>query len=139
MHQMAGGQLPQARYAFVDGMVDFEVLTLQIGAALPAVVEPDEEDPDVVGRAFADQEGIARDSTGLVNEGRGGRPVGIVKHGVVQQRQGTFIRALVAHDDASFTNASLNNRGKHSPYPRRCLLGDRPTPRHDDLLTQFYW
>ena len=77
MHQMAGGQLPQARYAFVDGMVDFEVLTLQIGAALPAVVEPDEEDPDVVGRAFADQEGIARDSTGLVNEGRGGRPVGI--------------------------------------------------------------
>ena len=59
MHQMAGGQLPKARYAFVDGMVDFEVLTLQVGAALPAVVEPDEEDPDVVGRAFADQEGIA--------------------------------------------------------------------------------
>ena len=46
----------------------------------------------------------------LVNEGRGGRPVGIVKHGAVQRRQGTFIRVLVAHDDASFTNARLNNR-----------------------------
>ena len=54
------GRLPQARDAFVDGMVDLEVLTLQIEAALPAVVEPDEGDAGVVGRAFADQEGIAR-------------------------------------------------------------------------------
>ena len=45
---------------FVDGMVELEVLTLQIGAALPVVVEPDEGDTDVVLRAFADQEGIAR-------------------------------------------------------------------------------
>ena len=58
MHQTAGGQFPQVRYAFVDGMVDLEVLTLHIGVALSAVVEPDEVDPDVVGRAFADQEGI---------------------------------------------------------------------------------
>ncbi len=72
---MAVGQLPHARYAFVDGVVELEVLTLQIGAALPPGVEPDEEDPDVVGRAFADQEGIARDAAGLVNQGRGGRPV----------------------------------------------------------------
>ena len=110
MHQVAGGQLPQARYAFVDGMVDFKVLTLQIGVALPAVVEPDEEDLNIVLRAFADQQGVARNAAGLVNEGRGGRPVDIVKHGVVQRRQGTFIRVLVAHDDSSFTNASLNNR-----------------------------
>ena len=47
------------------------------GVALPAVVEPDEENPEVVLRAFADQEGTARDAAGLVNQGRGGgRPVG---------------------------------------------------------------
>ena len=66
---MAVGQLPQARDAFVDGMVDLEVLTLQIEAALPAVVEPDEGDAGVVGRAFADQEGIARQAAGLVPAG----------------------------------------------------------------------
>ena len=49
---MAVGQLSHARDGFVDGLVDLEVLPLQIGAALPAVVEPDEEDPAVVRRAF---------------------------------------------------------------------------------------
>ena len=97
MHQMAGGQFPQARYAFVDGMVDFEVLTLQIGAALPAVVEPDKEDLDILLRAFADQEGIAHDAAGLVNQGRGGWPAGIVEHGVVQRRHDALERARVAH------------------------------------------
>ena len=96
-HQMAVWQLPQARDAFVDGMVDVEVLTLQVGAALPAVVEPDEGDTDVVLRAFADQEGIARDAAGLVNQGRGGRPVGVVEHGVVQRRQDARERGLLAH------------------------------------------
>ena len=57
MHQMAVGQLPKARYAFVDGMVDLEVLSFQVFVALSPVVEPDGEDPEVVGRAFADQEG----------------------------------------------------------------------------------
>ena len=68
--------MPKARYAFVDGMVVFDVVALEVFPALPAVVEPDGEDPDVVLRAFADQEGIARNAAGLVNEGRGGRPVG---------------------------------------------------------------
>ena len=56
-NQMAVGQLSHARDGFVDGMVELEVLTLQIGAALPAVVEPDKEDLDILLRAFADQEG----------------------------------------------------------------------------------
>ena len=34
-------------------------------------LEPDEEDPDVVRRAFADQEGIAHAAAGLVNQGQG--------------------------------------------------------------------
>ena len=74
-HQMAFGLLPEARYEFVDGMVDFEVLALQFRSALSSVVEPHEEDPDVVRRAFGDQEGIARQA-GLVNQGRGGRTSG---------------------------------------------------------------
>ena len=37
------GQLPQARHTFVDGMVDLEVLSFQVFAALSPVVEPDEE------------------------------------------------------------------------------------------------
>ena len=60
-----------------------------------AVVEPDKENPDVVRRAFGDQEGIARQAAGLVNQGRGGRPVGIVEHGVVQRRQDALERGLL--------------------------------------------
>ena len=93
---MAVGQLSHARDGFVDGLVDLEVLPLQIGAALPAVVEPDEEDPAVVRRAFADQEGVARNAAGLVNQGRGGRPAGIVEHGVVRRRQDALERARAA-------------------------------------------
>ena len=102
MHQETVGKLPKARYAFVDGMVVFDVVALEVFPALPPVVEPDGEDPDVVGRAFADQEGIARNAAGLVNEGRGGRPAGIVKHGAVQRRQDPRKRVLVAHGDSSF-------------------------------------
>ena len=54
MHQATGRQLPEARHTFVDGMVVFEVLALQVFAALPPEVEPDEERPDVVLRAFTD-------------------------------------------------------------------------------------
>ena len=78
------GQLPQARHTFVDGMVDLEVLSFQVFAALSPVVEPGEEHPEVVLRAFADQECIARQAAGLVNQSRGGRPVNIVEHGLVQ-------------------------------------------------------
>ena len=56
-------------------------------AALSPVVEPGEEHPEVVLRAFADQECIARQAAGLVNQGRGGRPVNIVEHGFVQRCQ----------------------------------------------------
>ena len=65
------GQLPQAGHTFVDGMVALEVLSFQVFAALSPVVEPDEEHPEVVLRAFADQELIARQAAGLVNQGRG--------------------------------------------------------------------
>ena len=52
VHQATDRQLPEARYTFVDGMVVFEVLALQVFAALSPRVEPDEDSPDVVLRAF---------------------------------------------------------------------------------------
>ena len=45
MHQATGRQLPEARDPFVDGMVVFEVLALQVFAALSPGVEPDEDSP----------------------------------------------------------------------------------------------
>ena len=54
VHQATVGQSPEARYTFVGRMVVFEVLALQVFAALPPAVGPDEENPDVVLRAFTD-------------------------------------------------------------------------------------
>ena len=99
MHEATVGQLPQSRHAFVDGMVDLEVLTLHIGVALSPGVEPEGEDPDVVLRAFADHERIARQAASLVNQGRGGRPLRIVEHGIVHRRQDACNGVLGVHDD----------------------------------------
>ena len=51
MHQTAVGQLPHARYAFVDGMVDSQVFPLQIFPTLPPwpIVASDESPTIVVG------------------------------------------------------------------------------------------
>ena len=86
MHQTAVGQSPHPRHTFVDGMVDLEVLSLQLFVPLSPGVVPDAVDPDVVLRAFADRQAIARDAAGLVDQGRGGWPVAIVEHGVGQRR-----------------------------------------------------
>ena len=59
VHDAPGRQLPEARDPFVEGMVGVEVLALQVFAALPPIVEPDEERPDIVLRAFTDHEAIA--------------------------------------------------------------------------------
>ena len=98
VHQAAVGQQPEARYAFVGGVVVLEVVALLVFAALPAAVGPDEEHPDVVEGAFADDEVVSGQAAGLVDEGRGGRPAGIVEHGVVQRRHDAFERVLLAHD-----------------------------------------
>ena len=68
-------------------------------AALSPVVEPGEEHPEVVLRAFADQECIARQAAGLVNQGRGGRPVNIVEHGFVQRCQDALECVVATHGD----------------------------------------
>ena len=98
MHQAAVGQLPHPRYAFVDGIKIFQVLSLEVFTAVPPVVEPHEEVAEVVLGAFADRQAIAREAAGLVDQGRGGWPVGIVEHGVGQRRHDPLVRLSVAHE-----------------------------------------
>ena len=82
-------------------MVDLEVLAFQVCLAFPPRVHSDEHGPDVVGRAFPDQEAIARDAAGFVNQGGGHRPVAIVERGLVQRRQDPREHVLVAHGVSS--------------------------------------
>ena len=81
-------------------MVGGEVLALQVVAALPPGVEPDEERPDVVRRAFSDHEAIAGQAAGLVDQGRGGRPAGLVERGSVHRGQDSIERVVFAHNRA---------------------------------------
>ena len=100
VHQAPGRQVPEARHPFVDGMVGGEVLALQVVAALPPIVEPDEERPDVVRRAFTDHEAITGQAAGLVDQGRGGRPAGLVERGGVHRGQDSIEHVVFAHDRA---------------------------------------
>lgn len=56
---------------------------------------PDEENPDVVLRALADQEVVARPAAGLVDEGCYGGPAAIVEHGVVLRGHDVLDRVLL--------------------------------------------
>ena len=96
VHQAPGRQVPEARHPFVDGMVGDEVLALQVVAALPPIVEPDEERPDVVRRAFTDHEAITGQAAGLVDQGRGGRPAGLVERGGVHGGQDSIEHVVFA-------------------------------------------
>ena len=68
MHDLVGGQLPEPRHAFVDGMVDGQVFVLEVGPALAPVVEPDEADLEGVRGAGADEQGIALAADSIVNQ-----------------------------------------------------------------------
>ena len=83
MHDAAVGQLPDTWHPFVDGVVGPEVLAYPVFTKLPPVVSLGEKNPDIVLWAAADYQGIALDAARLIDQGRGGRPVGIVKYGSV--------------------------------------------------------
>ena len=95
---MTVGQLAETRYAFVRRVVILKVLALLVFAALSPGVGADEEHPDIVLRAFSDQNVIARQAAGLVDEGRDTRPAGIVDHGVGHRLDNALERVLLAHD-----------------------------------------
>ena len=99
-------------------MVDLQVFPFHVFTALPPVVEPDTERPDGVGRAFADQQGVALDAAGLVNQGRRRRPAAIVEHRVVQRPQDPRVRVLVAHVNSS-QHQNLRTTGLSDPDPPR--------------------
>ena len=84
---MAVGQPPQPRQAFIPGVVKVEIGALQVFTPLAAAVETCEQGPGILAGALADNQFIALHAAGLVDEGRGGGPVGVVEHRVVQGHQ----------------------------------------------------
>ena len=106
-------------------MVGGEVIALQVGAALPPIVEPDEERPDVIRRAFSDHEAIAGQAAGLVDQGRGGRPAGLVERGGVHRGQNSIERVVFAHDRACPPSIWKGTQTTaFCPHPYRGALAD---------------
>ena len=105
-HQTTFGQLPEARDAFVEGVVDFQVLALQIDTALPAGIEPDELHPDVVLRAHR-------------------RPGGALP----VRPQASSIRAEVAGQWVSSSMASYKDATIRSNASRSLMSLPPPAPR----------
>ena len=68
MHHPAVGQLPHTRHPFVDRVVNGEIVVLQVFAPLPPVVGLSEENLDIIRRAGANQQSIARQAAGLINQ-----------------------------------------------------------------------
>ena len=128
VHQTTVGQPVGVRYAFVSGMVVVEVVAFLVFTALPPAVGPDEEHPAVVRGALTDDEVIAGEGAGLVDEGRGARPAGIVEHRAVQRRQDALERVLVAHDDSA-TARKRSLRAAPRPSDSVPCLALSPTPR----------
>ena len=98
MGEAAVGQLPQARQAFVQRVVELEVLALQVLAALTPEGVLGEEDLGVVAAALADNQSVARCPAGVIDQGGGGGPVGIVEHGFVQRHKDAIEGVVLAHD-----------------------------------------
>ena len=97
MNQLAVGQLPDTRHAFVPGVVVLEIVLLQVLSSLALVMGGCKEDADVVLRSLTDQQGVADGSHALVDQGRGRGPQGAVQYGVVQRRQDAVEAAELAH------------------------------------------
>ena len=100
---MAIRQLPQAWQALVPVMVNVKVCTLQVIAALAAAVESGEGNLDTIAKAFGHDQFIAGHAAGIIGQGGGGRPVGIVKHGLVQRHQDAVEGAVLTHAVSSLS------------------------------------
>ena len=98
MNQLAVGHPPEARHAFVPGMVDVEIQPFPFLATLPAVAEPGKEPFDVVLRAaVTEYQHIALRPAGFVNQAGGGLPAGVIQRRFVQCNQNTLERVLPDH------------------------------------------
>jgi len=78
---------------------------LQILAAFAAAVEPGEAHPHVIANTLADRQAIARGANGLVDQGGGDGPVGVVERGPVQRRKDAVKGIERVHDTSSQTTA----------------------------------
>ena len=113
MHQPAVGQASDARHAFVVGIEIVEILPFQVLAALAVRVGLGKPDLCVGLAAGADDQRAAvhADAARVVDEGRGGRPAGVVEHGIMQRRHNA-VESLVC------THAILTPRAV-APSPNR--------------------
>ena len=85
--QFAVGQGPDTGDALVPRVVNGEIRLFQVEAALAPVAEPGEVEPRAFRIMLPDEEVVARQAAGLVNERGGCRPQGIVQGSGVQGKQ----------------------------------------------------
>ena len=98
VHQLAVGQLAQARDAFVEGVVVLEVPALAILVALSAKAESCKEDFDaILASPVGEHQHIALRPARFVDQPGSGRPQGIVECRFVQRRHDAFKQVLAAH------------------------------------------
>ena len=97
VYQAAVGQLAQTRQTFVPRVVELEIVALQVLAALAALVEAGKQDADVVAGALGNHQLVAGHAAGVVDEGGGCGPVGVVEHGLVQGGKDAVISVELVH------------------------------------------
>ena len=105
MDQAALGAVHQAAHARVVRVVDLEILVRQVPPALAAGEQAGVVDAVLAAGPFADRERVARGAAGLVDQGRGCRPAGVVESGLVQQPEAALESVIQVHS-ASFPRVS---------------------------------
>ena len=131
MEQLAAGQRPVAGRPFVVRVVDLVVLARQVVAGLAAVVKPGEEE------AFfrADPQSTAHGAAGLLDQGAGGEPAGVVESGLVQRRkdalEGVVRVHAASHHPGSARPSSLRRRLRSAgrTASRASSRSSSPSPR----------
>ena len=126
MDNPAVGQPPHPRHPLVEGVVDLEVLPLELRATLPAIAKLREEDVDVAARgAVSERQHVALRLAHLVEQRRRRRPPRIVERGLVQRPQKTLEEILSAHARRVSIARSRNRRSRRD-HSRR--VGPEPAP-----------
>ena len=97
MDQPSAGQPPVAGRPFVVRVVDLVILARQVVAGLAAVEKPGEEEALVRAVPFADPQSAAHRAAGLLDQGAGGWPAGVVEGGLVQRRKDALEGVVRVH------------------------------------------
>ena len=121
--QRAEAPPPEARRHFVDGLVDLEIFAHQVAAVLAAVEQPGEVDAQIahlVAVPFTDRQHVALGADGLLDQGRGGGPAGVVEGGFVQGSEDALEGVVRVH--AASRAAPVPARANRQPDGLRMAL-----------------